>query len=145
MNKLILPIVTLALLVGGCANPNQPTYNSSSYNEIKTLKYGTVLSERAVTIKDSGAGTFLGAGIGAILGSLVGKGAGNTLATLGGGLAGAYAGDKINEANAEELTVELNSGERVVIIAKGNSYMRGDRVEIITDGNRVASVKRVPQ
>ena len=139
--KLIATLFVTALLISGCANPNQPTYDSSSYNEIKRIKYGTVISHRLVTIKDSGGGTILGGIVGGVLGSLVGRGAGNTLATLGGGLVGAYAGNKINEANAEELTLKLDNGENVVVVTKGINYKVGDRVEVITDGNRVASVK----
>lgn len=132
----------IALLLSGCATSNQPTYEASSYNEIKTIKYGTVLSQRLVTIKDGGGGTLLGGIVGGVLGSLVGRGSGNVLATLGGGLVGAYAGDKINEANAEELTLKLDSGTHVVVVSKGINYKVGDRVEVITDGNRVASVKK---
>jgi len=142
MKILISTLSVTALLISGCANANQPTYNASSYNQIKKIKYGVVQSTRLVTIKDGGGGTLLGGIVGGVLGSLIGRGKGRVLATLGGGLAGAYAGNKINEANAEELTLKLDSGEDVVVVTKGINYSRGDRVEIITDGNKVASVKR---
>lgn len=143
MKKSILTLFFAALLLSGCATSNQPTYEAATYNEIKTIKYGTVLSQRLVTIKDGGGGTLLGGVVGGVLGSLVGRGSGNVLATLGGGLVGAYAGNKINEANAEELTLKLDSGAHVVVVSKGLNYQVGDRVEVITDGNRVASVKKV--
>lgn len=143
MKKILSISFATALLLSGCASSNQPTYEASSYNQIKKVKYGVILSLRGVTIKDSGNGKLLGAVIGGILGSLVGRGSGSVLATLGGGLVGAYSGDKINEANAEELTLQLDNGEHIVVVAKGISYQVGQRVEVITDGNRVASIKRV--
>jgi outer membrane lipoprotein SlyB len=59
---------------------------------------------------------------------------------LAGGLAGGYAGSEIAKANAQELTVALDNGENVVVVIKGNEIQKGERVQIIKDGNKVASV-----
>jgi outer membrane lipoprotein SlyB len=141
--KLLYIMSIIILVFTSCATNTGPEYSASSYNEIKTIKYGVILDERGVVIKDNGLGTFLGAISGAVLGSLVGSASGKTLATLGGGLAGMYVGDKAGEANAEELTVKLDDGESVVVVAKGDNYKVGDRVKIITDGNRVAAVENM--
>ena len=148
MKKSITSIIFLVLLtmpfMSGCATNDGPEYDGSSYENMKRIQVGTVASERPVTISDSGGGKFLGAIIGAVLGSTMGSGNGSVLMALGGGLAGGYAGSEINKADAQELTVDLNTGETVVIVVKGDDlYMPGDRIKIIKDGNKVANVERL--
>ncbi|MDD2789261.1 MAG: glycine zipper 2TM domain-containing protein [Sulfurimonas sp.] len=134
---------TSMLLLSGCATNNGPEYDGNSYNQIKRYDTGVVIESRPVIISDDGSGKFLGAIIGAVVGSTMGRASGRTLATLGGGLAGAYAGNEIGKANASELTVELDNGDNVVVIAKGKEIFAGDRVKIIKDGSRVAQVYRI--
>ncbi|DAB29222.1 MAG TPA: hypothetical protein CFH84_10730 [Sulfurimonas sp. UBA12504] len=136
-------VVTAALLLSGCATNTGPEYDGSSYNQIKRYDIGVVLESRPVIISDDGSGKFLGALIGAVVGSTMGRASGKTLTTLGGGLAGAYAGNEIGKANASELTVKLENGEHVIVIAKGKEIFAGDRVKIIKDGSRVAQVYRI--
>ena len=135
--------VTIMLILSGCATNSGPEYDGNSYQEIKTYEIGTVKSVRPVVISDNGTGTFLGAIVGTVLGSIVGKGNGNTLATLAGGLGGAYAGSQAAKANASELSVHLNNGNNVVVVVKGKDFLVGDRVKIIKDGNRVDQVYRI--
>ena len=135
--------VTIMLILSGCATNSGPEYDGNSYQEIKTYEIGTVKSVRPVVISDNGTGTFLGAIVGTVLGSVVGEGNGNTLATLAGGLGGAYAGDQIGKANASELSVHLNNGNHVVVVVKGKDFLVGDRVKIIKDGNKVDQVYRI--
>ncbi len=148
MKKSILSIMFLTLLampfMSGCATNKGPEYDGNSYNKIKRIQTGVVIAERPVVIKDGGGGTFLGAIIGTVLGSTMGSGRGSTLMALGGGLAGGYAGSQINKADAQELTVDLNTGETVVVVVKGdNLYVIGDKIKIIKDGNTVARVERL--
>ncbi len=63
--------------------------------------------------------------------------------SLGGGLAGGYAGSEIGKANGSELSVELDNGEQVIVVVKGNHIKVGDRIKIIKDGNRVAQVDKI--
>jgi len=135
--------VTIMLILSGCATNSGPEYDGNSYQEIKSYEIGTVQSVRPVVISDNGTGTFLGAIVGTVLGSIVGKGNGNTLATLAGGLGGAYAGSQAAKANASELSVRLNSGKNVVVVVKGKDFLVGDRVKIIKDGNKVDQVYRI--
>ncbi len=139
---LMSSILTLFLL-SGCATNNGPEYNGNSYNNIKKYEIGTVIRERPVVVSDSGAGKFIGAIVGAVLGSTIGQGNGSTLAALGGGLAGGYAGSEIAKANADELTIELESGEHIVVVVKGKNYTIGDRVQIIKDGNKASQVYKI--
>lgn len=148
MKKSILLVITAALLwipmMNGCATNKGPEYDGNSYDSMKRIQLGTVISERPVVVKDDGLGTFIGAISGVVLGSFVGGGRASSLGALGGGLAGAYAGSEAGKANAQELTVELNDGEVVVIVVKGdNLYKSGDRIKIIKDGNKVANVEKL--
>ena len=147
MNKNVISVLAALIIalpmISGCATNKGPEYDGNSYNQIKRFEIGVVIAERPVVIKDDGVGTFIGSITGVILGSFVGGGRASSLGALGGGLAGAYAGSEAGKANAEELTVELNSGEVVVIVVKGEgTYRVGDRVKIIKDGNKVANVER---
>ncbi len=83
--------------------------------------------------------------IGAVLGSTVGGGSGSTLAMLGGGVAGHYAGKEVGKANGDELTVKLENAETVIVVVKGKHFKVGDRVKIIKDGNKVAQVDLVTE
>ena len=144
MKKFLLTLsLIMTLVFTGCATSGGPEYSGATYQEIKTYEIGTVESVRPVVITDDGAGTFVGALVGAVLGSTVGRGNGNTLATLAGGLGGAYVGSQVQKANAQELSVKLDNGQNVVVVAKGKQFMVGDRVKIIKDGNRVDQVYRI--
>ena len=142
--KTLISVSFVALLIlGGCATNQGPTYDGRSYNQIKRYETGVVIDARPVVISDTGTGTFLGAITGAVLGSTIGRSYGKTLAVLGGGLAGAYAGGEIAKSNGTELTVELDNGENVVVVVKGNEIMTGDRVKIVKNGSKVDSVYRI--
>jgi len=143
MKKLSYALITaLLLMFTGCANKG-PEYEAGSYSQIKQISYGEVIENRDVVIKDGGGGKFLGAIVGGVLGSTMGAGDGKTLMVLGGALAGGYAGNEAGKANAEELTVRLENGEIVVVVTKGEVFGVGDRVKIIKDGNKVASVENL--
>lgn len=135
--------LTLIILFTGCANDGAVRYEGKNYREIKQVSVGDIIEMRNVYVEDDGSGKVLGAIIGGVLGSTIGKGDGKTLAVLGGAILGGVAGDKINEKNAQELTVDLDNGEIIVVISKGTTFVVGERVRIIKDGNRVAAVKRV--
>ena len=141
--KLVSILVISLFIFSGCARNDVPEYDGRNYQQIKRYELGTVMSERPVVISDNGSGKFLGALIGAVVGSTIGGGDGRTLSALGGGLLGGYAGSEVGRANADELTVKLDSGEQVVVVVKGKHIKVGDRVKIIKDGNRVAQVDRI--
>ena len=128
-------------LMTGCGPTGPNVISPSSAQYVSTYDKGTVKSIRYVRIQDTGAGTLVGAAIGAVLGHQVGHGRGKDLATLGGGLAGAYVGNQVASANAQELTVRLNNGRYVVVVAKGTNFYVGQRVRIVRQGDRVVSVE----
>lgn len=141
MKKVSLLLVLLSFIVAGCATRGVNEVDPSAVNYELNYEVGTIENIKPVVIKDNGTGTFVGAISGVVLGSLVGKGRGNTLATLVGGLGGAYAGNQIAKANALELSVLLESGRRVVVIAKGTNFYVGQRVRIVKRNGRVYSVE----
>lgn len=143
MKKIIYVSVATLLLLSGCATSGVPEYSGHDYNQIKKYDTGRVVEAKPVVISDDGTGTFLGAIIGGVVGSTMGRGAGNTLATLGGGLVGGYAGNQVGKANAMELTVDLDNGEHVVVVAKGVDIHTGDRVRIVKDGSKASQVYKI--
>ncbi|WP_373035255.1 glycine zipper 2TM domain-containing protein [Sulfurimonas sp.] len=143
MKQIIYILLASAIVFSGCATNKGPEYEGRNYNQIKRYEIGTVLESRPVVITDEGSGKFFGAIIGTVLGSLVGRSSGRVLATLGGGIAGYYAGSEIAKANGEELTIRMDYDEDIVVVIKGNRFKSGDRVKIIMDNNRVVQVDRV--
>ena len=143
MKKVYMFVLTIVstLILGGCTSQGLPTVEPSATQQVATTDVGTVQSIHYVAVKDNGVGALIGAATGAVLGNMVGKGHGRDLATLGGGLAGAYVGSQVAQANAQELTVRLNSGKQVVVIAKGTQFQVGQRVRIVRSGNQVVSVE----
>lgn len=141
--KKFISLLSVLLLLSACATNKGPEYDGSTYQQIKSYEIGTVVKSRPVVISDSGSGKFVGALVGAVLGSLVGSNKGSVLAMLGGGLGGHYVGSEIGKANGEELSVELDNGQEVVIVIKGNRFNAGDRIKIIRNSNnKVEQVDR---
>ncbi len=135
-------LVSLALLFAGCAQPGVQEVEPSATNRVMHYESGTVVSIKPVAIKDNGNGTFIGGLVGAVLGSVVGRGRGSVLASLAGGLGGAYVGNQIAKANAQELTIELDSdGENIVVITKGVEHYVGEHVRIVKRNTKVSSVE----
>ncbi len=141
MKKFITVIAVAGLFFTGCATRGLQEMDASSVNYEMSYQVGVVEHIKPVVIKDNGTGTFIGALSGVVLGSLVGQGKGNTLATLAGGLGGTYAGSELGKANAQELSVALDNGGHVVVIAKGNMFQEGERVRIVKHDGRVYSVE----
>ena len=142
MKNFLVTILVGSLFLSGCATRGvNNEVDPSAVNYELSYQVGTIESVKPVVIKDNGTGTFVGAITGAILGSLVGKGKGSTLATLAGGLGGAYAGNQLGKANALELSVLLDDGRRIVVIAKGKDFYKGQRIRVVKHEGRVYSVE----
>ena len=145
LKQICIASCILVVLISGCSNNTGPEYDARTYSQIKKVQTGLVLKSRPVTIKDDGNGTFIGALVGAVVGSTIGSHSGARLATVGGGLAGGVIGGEIAKANASELTIKLDDGETVVVVAKVINIVAGDRVQVIKDGNKAAAVDRISQ
>jgi len=144
MKKYLLSLGVVAILFSGCTQMyNSNEVSLANTNEVLSYETGTVTDVKMVIIKDDGSGTLAGAFTGTILGSLFGNGKGNVLSTLIGGLTGAYAGNKLDKANAEELFIKLDDGGNIVVIAKGVHIQTGDKVRLIMNGDRVVRVEKI--
>ncbi len=142
MRRLLAVILSVTLLtLGACASSGVSEISPGSTAYLMHYEDGRITGIKPVVIRDTGTGGFLGAITGAVLGSTMGRGRGNTLATLGGGLLGAYAGNEIGKANAQELMVDLNNGDSVVVIAKGKKFALGQHVRIVLENGNVVSVE----
>ncbi len=141
MIKLFIVIFAMGMLLAGCASQGVTEVNPEDTAYLMRAEVGSIVAIKPVVIKDTGTGSFIGTLAGAVLGSTLGRGRGNALATLGGGLLGAYVGNEVGKANAQELSVDLDNGEHVVVIAKGNKFSVGQHVKIVLNGGRVVSVE----
>ena len=144
MKKMLLALGIVGLLFTGCTqmyNSNEVSLNDVNY--MYSYKTGVVTSVKKVMIKDDGSGTTAGLMSGMVIGGLFGKGKGNILATLLGGLTGAYVGNKFDKANGEELYIKLDDGRNIVAVVKGVNINTGDKVRVIVDGNRIIRVERI--
>ena len=132
------------LFVAGCANQSASssvyTYGQAQQEQI--VRYGTVVSTRAVTIqtdKPSGFGAVGGAALGGVAGSTIGGGTGQVLAAIGGALLGGLAGNavenQVGKTQGLEITVRLDNGEtRVIAQAADIALSSGQRVQVISGG-----------
>jgi outer membrane lipoprotein SlyB len=132
---------SLAILAG-CANDNASgaVYSYGQAQREQIVRTGTVEAVRPVIIqKDqtTGAGVLAGGALGGVAASSIGGGRGNVLATIGGGLLGAMAGNaaenQIGKTQGLEITVRLDNGEtRVVAQAADVPISTGQRVRMIS-------------
>jgi outer membrane lipoprotein SlyB len=144
MKKIIMSLGFGIVLFTGCTqmyNSNEVALND--VNVMYTYKTGVVTNVKKVIIKDNESGVMSGAVIGTVLGSLFGKGKGSTVAALVGGLSGAYAGYKLDRANAKELYIKLDDGRDIVAIVKGVNIQKGERVRVVVKENRIIRVEKI--
>ena len=144
---LILPLVfvSLTLALNSCSQMYDNTQEVSleDAGQFMDYEYGTVVDVSYVKIKDTGAGALVGAVIGGVLGSFIGEGKAKTLATILGGLGGAYVGYKADTANAEQLLIELEDGRKAAIVVRGTEFDPGDKVRIIFRNGKIVRVEKV--
>jgi outer membrane lipoprotein SlyB len=138
-----IALITILFFGTGCTYRDAETLSPTATQYVMHYETGTIASIRPVVIRDNGTGAFLGAVTGAVLGSLIGEGKGNTLATLAGGLTGFYLGNQAGAANAQELTVRLDNGHKIVVIVKGTGFYVGERIRIVLYHGRIFSVEPI--
>lgn len=148
MKKLLTSILIASgiLLSTGCSSAH--SYNQTSVGQVEQVYRGTVVSARQVNIKDSGAGTVLGAVAGGLVGNQFGpKGSGEkTAATVIGALGGAYAGNQVNQDSGQELIINLDDGREIRTVHRVDkntpySFRSGDRVRVYYRGGRFSEIK----
>lgn len=146
----VAAVVASAAVLAGCAHESASSsvYTYGQAQREQVVRLGTVQSVRTVSIqrdRTSGAGVAAGGALGGVAASAIGGGRGRTLATITGGLLGAYAGDQIEHVAQNtrglEIVVLLDNGEtRVVAQADDVQIHPGQRVRLISGGGPVRVV-----
>lgn len=138
---LVVLLLPLSLIFGACTFPSSGTVVPQSQTRVMhNLEKGTVLSVNEVTLEgDRGQiGRWGGAAVGAAAASPNGRfdSPEDRLASAAGGVAGAIAGEAVEEVvtrePAQEITIQLDSGRTVMITQEANEgyFRQGDRVQV---------------
>jgi outer membrane lipoprotein SlyB len=147
-------IVIAAALTSGCADMRPVRYGETAtpapINERVQDRYGRIARVEIVQVDDDyrfGVGTAVGAVAGGIIGSNIGGGSGNTLATVLGAVAGGVAGtaieSKTRKQQAQQVTVDMDTGGRLVITQPIDSRLRsGMRARVEGSGDTARVVPR---
>ena len=147
MKKLLTSVALMATLVtlnSGCANK---ALDASRAGSISESYAGVVKNVEAVSIKGDGKWTSIfGMIAGGALGSQIGDGAGQELATMGGVIVGAAAGEDADVRNAQRITVTLDSGKTITTVLpidanNPNKYKAGDQVTLYITNGRVTEIR----
>lgn len=149
--RIVVPMILWVSLAGGCADMgglSGTTYGETSgTTSSQSDRYGTIANLENVQVDEKyklGVGTAVGAVAGGILGSQVGD---STTATVAGavlgGLAGTYAESKIKNQNAQQVTVNMNTGGRLTILQPEDNRLReGMQVRVEGSGENARVVPR---
>lgn len=149
--RIALPLVLCAALVGGCAEMG--SLGGTKYGETgrtavgQSERDGTIAQLQNIEVDDKyklGVGTAVGAVAGGLLGAGVGD---STTATVAGavlgGVAGTYAESKIDKRDAQRITVNMVTGGRVTITQPMDARLReGMRVRVEGSGENARVVPR---
>jgi len=147
--KSVVPVLLVALTLGGCAQHGLTgdAYSRREARQVQHVQYAVVDSVRPVVIEgrtDGVVGAGAGAIVGGIAGSEIGGGKGSSIATVLGAVAGGIAGQRIEESTSrrqgQELTLRLDNGELISVVqeVENNQFFRaGDRVRILRSGATV--------
>ena len=138
----ILLAGALVAALAGCTFPSsRRTVPIGQANVMSRVEVGTVTSVRQVNIE--GQKSNLGMYGGGIIGGAAasgGKGVGGAVVQATGAVAGAIAGQAVEEAAtrkyAQEITVRLDDGSTVVVTQEASTglFMDGDRVRVLNGG-----------
>ncbi|MDD2926442.1 hypothetical protein [Rhodoferax sp.] len=145
--------VILVLTLAACSTSSPDVIQRGDAQRLSKVEDGVLLSVRPVVVEGSQSG--VGAAVGGVTGAVVGATRGGSSAESNAiglivGVAGAVAGNAIERMatreEANELLIQLRSGERrAVVQAKGGEVlMPGDAVIVITTGGKVR-VTRAPR
>ncbi|MEH6456752.1 MAG: hypothetical protein V7749_10545 [Cocleimonas sp.] len=129
------------LFITACSSNAPVAQNQAgtlSKESVMTVKQGTVTSIKNVTIigrKGRAAGT-----VGSIAGSILGSSvpiAGSIIGSLIGGAVGSEADRELSKQKGLEITLQLNSGEKVVVTQLAETLFKaGDNVQLIMKDNQ---------
>ena len=142
--------VLLGVLLVGCASSSPDVISRSDAQRMAQVQDGVVLTLRPVVVDGSQSG--VGAAVGGVVGAVGGYGGSGVrreaqiLGVLA-SVAGAAAGNAIERMStreeAQEILVQLKSGDRRAIVQAtgGETFLPGDAVIIVTTGSKVRVTK----
>ncbi len=128
----------------GCADK---ALDASRVGTISDSYSGVVQRVEPVKIKGDGTWTSLmGMIAGGVLGNQLGEGSGKDLATMGGTMVGAVAGQEADVRDAQRITVRLESGRVITTVLpidsnNPNRYKAGDQVTLFITNGRVTEIR----
>ena len=145
-------LLVTTLMLGGCLKElTGSNYDRYETRSLQTVQFGEIIEIEMVKVDgtESGVGSVAGAATGGIAATHIGGGRGRLLATIAGAVTGGVLGNlaerKMTETSALNITVRLESGGYVSVVqqAEGSSsFQIGDRVKVMTQGNRGSRVVR---
>ncbi len=140
----IFLVLTVTMLGSGCASKALPSSRAGSISESYS---GIVRAVEPVSIKGDGKWTsIIGMIAGGALGSQIGSGEGRDLATMGGVMVGAAAGEDADVRSAQRITVTLDSGKTITTVLpidanNPNRYQAGNRVTLFITNGKVTEIR----
>jgi outer membrane lipoprotein SlyB len=151
MYRLLLAALLTSFLGTGCASSaSSKVYPRHQAQQAWTVEYGKVTGIDAVTI--GGEHGYLGSAGGGYIGYEVGRyvvdGSGRGVAGAVGAVAGAVAGDAIEERVTRQeglqITVDLEEGSTVAIVqAADQPFAVGERVKVLRGRGGAARVNKI--
>ncbi|HEX9773081.1 MAG TPA: hypothetical protein VGA44_06415 [Steroidobacteraceae bacterium] len=143
--------VCFATLLAACTTPSSGTlYSRNEARTAWTVVEGRVSDIKPVQIEGNKSvlGTAGGGYVGYELGRTVGSGRGRDLAGAVGAVAGATAGQVVEERatrqDALQITVNLDRGETIAIVQAADvAFTPGERVKILRRGDGAARVSKL--
>ncbi len=147
MTKVLMKgMVVWSILVftNGCASK---ALDASRAGTISESYAGVVQNVEAVSIKGDGQMTsIMGMILGGVLGNQIGSGSGQDLATMGGVMVGAVAGEDADVRNAQRITVRLESGKVITTVLpidanNPNQFKVGDQITLFITNGRVTEIR----
>lgn len=147
------PLVLLAVLpiLAACTTPSSGRiYSREDARTAWTVVEGRVTEVKPVQIEGNRSvlGTAGGGYVGHELGRTLGSGSGRDLAGAVGAVAGAAAGQVVEERatrqDALQITVDLDRGETIAVVqADDVVFEPGERVKVLRRGDGAARVSRL--
>lgn len=144
-------LIAASFALFACNPPNSGNVvNASQAQSAQTVNFGTIVSANPVTVQGGNrtadvVGTLAGGAIGGLLGNEIGGGRGRDIATVGGAVAGATAGNRIAGAattvQSTEYTIRLESGQTISVIQAQPSFGVGQRVQVIQSANGTTRIQ----
>jgi outer membrane lipoprotein SlyB len=139
-------VLGVAICLSGCVveDPGMPSYPSAMRGQAMQVFQVQIISVQRVALRgeSSVVGVGTGAIAGGVLGSMVGHGKAKTLATVGGAIAGGFAGDaverKATSGTGLEIMVRTQSGQTWSVVQSdhGENFQRGEWVRMLVNGDK---------